>query len=160
MFFHTSRPLLSLANAGLYRKCIRARPRWFISLHGSFPATLLRLNAGPTFKQFNFERQSNICGNSGALPHDIGWSKLPSAFVLTSNTSLANCVRVIKGASLMPNTFKMQEIIRTAVDNYEDDVEEGLSIERPFLFIVPKGTYFAASSLEIWTHIAQRGRGT
>ncbi len=39
----------------------------------------------------------------------------------------------------MPNTFIMQEIIRTAADNYFEDKENGMSVERPFIFTVPKG---------------------
>ncbi len=39
----------------------------------------------------------------------------------------------------MPNTFTMQEIIRTAVDNYIDDVENGMMVERPYIFTIPKG---------------------
>jgi len=39
----------------------------------------------------------------------------------------------------MPNTFLMQEIIRTAVDNYFDDLENGMLTECPFIFTIPKG---------------------
>ncbi|KAF2254665.1 hypothetical protein BU26DRAFT_514535 [Trematosphaeria pertusa] len=34
----------------------------------------------------------------------------------------------------------MQEIIRTAVDNYFDDIDNGVSIEPPFVFSIRKGT--------------------
>lgn len=39
----------------------------------------------------------------------------------------------------MPNTCTMQEIIRTAVDNYFDDIDNGVSIEPPFVFSIRKG---------------------
>jgi hypothetical protein len=39
----------------------------------------------------------------------------------------------------MPNTFPMQEIVRTAGDYYDDDQENGVSVERPFIFTIPKG---------------------
>lgn len=40
---------------------------------------------------------------------------------------------------LMPNTFPMQEIVRTTGDYYADDQENGISVERPFMFTMPKG---------------------
>jgi hypothetical protein len=40
---------------------------------------------------------------------------------------------------LMPNTFLMQEIVRTTGDYYYDDQEHGVSVERPFIFTIPKG---------------------
>jgi hypothetical protein len=33
----------------------------------------------------------------------------------------------------------MQQIIRAAAENYSDDEENGLSIERPYIFTIPKG---------------------
>jgi hypothetical protein len=33
----------------------------------------------------------------------------------------------------------MQQIIRAAAENYFDDEENGLSIERPYIFTIPKG---------------------
>ena len=39
----------------------------------------------------------------------------------------------------MPNTFMMQEIIRTAAENYFEDKENDISVECPFIFTIPKG---------------------
>ena len=39
----------------------------------------------------------------------------------------------------MPNTFLMHEFIRMAAENCFDDEENGLSVERPFIFTIPKG---------------------
>ncbi|KAF2752697.1 hypothetical protein EJ05DRAFT_446369, partial [Pseudovirgaria hyperparasitica] len=46
----------------------------------------------------------------------------------------------LDNGSLMPNTFTMQEIIRLAVDNYHDDLENGIPAERPYVFTIRKGT--------------------
>jgi hypothetical protein len=34
----------------------------------------------------------------------------------------------------------MQEVIVSAVDNYYDDMDNGVVVERPFIFTIPKGT--------------------
>jgi len=39
----------------------------------------------------------------------------------------------------MPNTIMMQEIIRTAAENYFEDEENGMSVDPPFMFTIPKG---------------------
>jgi hypothetical protein len=46
---------------------------------------------------------------------------------------------VSNGATLMPNTFMMQENIRTCFDQYIDDEEDGKDVETPFVYCVPKG---------------------
>jgi hypothetical protein len=40
----------------------------------------------------------------------------------------------LKWARLIPDTFLMQEIVRTMGDYYADDLEHGVSVERPFIF--------------------------
>jgi len=54
------------------------------------------------------------------------------------NPTLIVCV-VYKGAMLMPNTFTMQENIRTEVDYYFDNEELGKPLETPFVYSIPKG---------------------
>jgi hypothetical protein len=39
----------------------------------------------------------------------------------------------------MPNTFMMQELIRTAVDEYMDSMDTEKPFEQPVLFTIPKG---------------------
>lgn len=39
----------------------------------------------------------------------------------------------------MPNTYPMQEIVRTVGESYADDQEHGVAVERPFIFAIPKG---------------------
>jgi hypothetical protein len=39
----------------------------------------------------------------------------------------------------MPNTFTMQELVRTAVDEYTEKVESGIPAEVPTTFTIPKG---------------------
>ncbi|KAF1365186.1 hypothetical protein EJ07DRAFT_161282 [Lizonia empirigonia] len=98
-----------------------------IPTHSSFPATLLRLNAGPTFKPFWFERQTQ----SNEANHD-------------NSDVWTNCL-ALNDATLMPNTFMMQEITRTAVENYFEDKENDMCVERPFIFTIPKGTTLPAT---------------
>ncbi|CZT13674.1 uncharacterized protein RAG0_17179 [Rhynchosporium agropyri] len=45
-----------------------------------------------------------------------------------------------KGAMMMPNTFTMQEIIRTEVDYYFDNEEISEEVETPFVYCIQKGT--------------------
>lgn len=48
---------------------------------------------------------------------------------------------VYRGAMMMPNTFTMQEIIRTQIDNYFDEEELGKEVETPFVYTIQKGMY-------------------
>ncbi|KAF2755774.1 hypothetical protein EJ05DRAFT_503226 [Pseudovirgaria hyperparasitica] len=89
-----------------------------------FPASLLRINSGSFYKQFDFERCDHRCNeleSKAASP--VTWARLPLS----------------DGIVLLPNTFTMQEIIRTAMDNYDLDIEEGSDVDRPYIFTVPKG---------------------
>ena len=66
----------------------------------------------------------------------------PSAFHVRPflhSVSLFDCRAVSNGAFLMPNTFMMQELVRSAVDQYIDDMEQGFSIECPVVFTISKG---------------------
>ncbi|OAL45419.1 hypothetical protein IQ07DRAFT_635311 [Pyrenochaeta sp. DS3sAY3a] len=85
-----------------------------------FPATLLRLNAGSTFKKLPSETDGRVIRYDGSRK----WM---------------DCIALDR-ATLGPNTFSMQEIIRTAVDNYYEDIEDGSRILSPFIFTIPKGT--------------------
>jgi len=60
MFSRTSRPIISSVNTTLSYAVRGASKYRFsaISIHSSFPASLMRLNAGVSFKQFGFERQA------------------------------------------------------------------------------------------------------
>ena len=40
----------------------------------------------------------------------------------------------------MPNTFDMQETALMAVDHYIDSKKNGLSVDCPMIFTIPKGT--------------------
>lgn len=65
---------------------------------------------------------------------------------LVCRLSLRLCTLLILGtaldrASLMPNTYTMQEIIRSAAENYLENKENGISIEPPFIFTIPKGLH-------------------
>ncbi|KAF1828188.1 hypothetical protein BDW02DRAFT_635342 [Decorospora gaudefroyi] len=135
MFSRTYRPVILSANARLSHtiRTTHRRGHSVISAHSSFPATLFRLNAGSAFKPFSFERQAQR--NELRINDQLEQSpdNQENADVWT------NCL-VLNRATLMPNTFIMQEIIRTAADNYFEDKENGMSVERPFIFTVPKGT--------------------
>ncbi|KAF2799225.1 hypothetical protein K505DRAFT_404737 [Melanomma pulvis-pyrius CBS 109.77] len=135
MFTRVSRPIISYANIRLSH-IVRNTHRFggsAIYTHYSFPATLFRLNAGVAFKQFWFERQAQ--SDQLSIHDNLGESKddLRNADVWT------NCLGPT-AAMLMPDTFTMQEIIRTAADNCLEDEENGVSVERPFIFTIPKGT--------------------
>lgn len=39
----------------------------------------------------------------------------------------------------MPNTFTMQEVIRTYFDQYVDNEESGKPVETPVIYRIPKG---------------------
>ena len=39
----------------------------------------------------------------------------------------------------MPNTFTMQEIIRTEFDQYLEDLESGKSVKSPLILSISKG---------------------
>ena len=43
------------------------------------------------------------------------------------------------GATFMPNTFTMQEFIRTSLDNYLEEAESGKVLEEPMIYSVKKG---------------------
>lgn len=58
-------------------------------------------------------------------------------------------------ATLMPNTFLMQEFMRTAYDNYLDDRENSLTVELPFIFIIQKGTVLPTSLVLLREQFAQ-----
>jgi hypothetical protein len=47
---------------------------------------------------------------------------------------------VSNGAVFMPNTFNMQEAIRTSIDNYIEDVENGCPSATPLILSISKGT--------------------
>ncbi|KAH7389378.1 hypothetical protein DE146DRAFT_663917 [Phaeosphaeria sp. MPI-PUGE-AT-0046c] len=101
--------------------------------HSSFPATLMRLNAGPVYKPFY-----------GELPVQSKEqiTVVESAQMQTSQQTdkpWTHCVG-LEWARLMPNTFPMQEIVRMMGDYYDDDQEQGISVQRPFIFTIPKGT--------------------
>ncbi|KAH7402644.1 hypothetical protein BKA66DRAFT_604208 [Pyrenochaeta sp. MPI-SDFR-AT-0127] len=152
--FKKARPFISFANAQLLpfkvvapiHHCDRTTQFTGRSTHSgfstysSFPATLLHLNAGVAFKQYEFERQAQshqlgIYENSEESKDDP-----QKADIWT------NCLVDIAG-NLMPNTFLMQEIIRTATDYYCEDVDTGASVERPFIFTIPKGTVLPTNLL-------------
>ncbi|KAF2245107.1 hypothetical protein BU26DRAFT_76960 [Trematosphaeria pertusa] len=105
-----------------------------ISIHSSFPASLLRLNAGAKSNLFDYQDQASIEYQSPRDGVRISERGVIYPAVFTNLPSVSN------GAALMPNTFMMQEIIRTAVDQYVDDQENGISVERPVVFTIPKGT--------------------
>ncbi|KAF2788227.1 hypothetical protein K505DRAFT_255994 [Melanomma pulvis-pyrius CBS 109.77] len=142
MFSRTYRPPILSSSARLSHtiKCTYRRGHSVISTHSSFPATLLRLNAGSAFKPFWFERQAQKNGLSindqlGQSPEDG-----ENANVWT------NCLDIaLNRAPLMPNTLMMQEIIRTAVDRYFENKENGMSVERPFILTILKGTILPKS---------------
>ncbi|KAF1969800.1 hypothetical protein BU23DRAFT_539186 [Bimuria novae-zelandiae CBS 107.79] len=135
MFSGTSRPIILSASARLFHiiRDTHRRGHSAISTHASFPATLLRLNAGSTFKPFWFERQAR------RNELDINDQLEQSPDNHENADVWTNCI-ALNTATLMPNTFMMQEIIRTAADNYFEDKENGLSVELPFIFTIPKGT--------------------
>ncbi|KAF2470849.1 uncharacterized protein BDR25DRAFT_261103 [Lindgomyces ingoldianus] len=133
MFSRTYRPVIFSLNSRLSHtiRCTHQRGYSVISTHSSFPATLLRLNAGSAFNPFWFERQANEPSINDPLEQSTENHENADAWT--------NCLALDR-ATLMPNTFMMQEIIRMAADNYFENKENGMSIERPFIFTVPKGT--------------------
>ncbi|KAF1954678.1 hypothetical protein CC80DRAFT_449014 [Byssothecium circinans] len=137
MFSRTSRPFVFSANGRLSHMTRDAHRRGYsvISTHSTFPATLLRPNAGQAYKPFWFERQAR--GNE-----------------LHQNDVWSNCLAMDR-ATLMPNTFTMQEIIRTAVDNYFENKENGMSVEPPFIFTIPKGTTLPSTLVLLREDLAQ-----
>ncbi|OCK74845.1 hypothetical protein K432DRAFT_386567 [Lepidopterella palustris CBS 459.81] len=131
MFCRISRPIsLSAANSWL-PPIVRRRLSTLGPTYATFPASLLRLNAGATFKQLHDERKAlsehysadDMAKVLKELDKDsVDWTRLP----------------VSDGATLMPNTFDMQQIIRGAVDRYYEDQDNGVIAERPFLFTILK----------------------
>ena len=88
MFSRISRPIISSANTRLSYAVRGASKYRFsaISIRSSFPASLIRLNAGVVFKQFSFERQAlSECHGAhdevGILKDNLDnaadWSNLP-----------------------------------------------------------------------------------
>ncbi|KAF1961564.1 hypothetical protein CC80DRAFT_488036 [Byssothecium circinans] len=119
-----------------------------ISIHSSFPASLLRLNAGTKSNLFDYQDQASTECQS---PEDgvrisEGGLIYPAVF-----TDLPFSNRAV----LMPNTFMMQEIIRTAVDQYVDDRENSISGERPIVFTIPKGTTIPRALILLREHTSQ-----
>lgn len=53
---------------------------------------------------------------------------------------------------MMPNTFTMQENIRTEVDYYFDNEELGKPVETPFVYYVRKGAYCLSLRLLFISH--------
>ena len=47
----------------------------------------------------------------------------------------------------MPNTFTMQELIRTSLDEYHKELEGGTSVGEPVIISVRKGRYHPASTV-------------
>ncbi|KAF2177149.1 hypothetical protein K469DRAFT_742674 [Zopfia rhizophila CBS 207.26] len=127
-----SRAIISYGNITFSRKLSDAHRCGYSSISTvyHFPTTLLRLNAGVAYKQFWFEHDARS-GDHSTHNH-FG--------ILKDNADVWTNLPFSDGATLLPNTFTMQEIIRTAVDNYFYDMENGVPIERPFIFTIPKGT--------------------
>ncbi|KAF2867441.1 hypothetical protein BDV95DRAFT_502720 [Massariosphaeria phaeospora] len=98
------------------------------AIHSSFPATLMRLNAGPAYKSFYCERQIQSKEQITVV----------ESVQSQANHQSAESWTHLQWVSLMPNTFPMQEIVRTTGDYYADDQENGVSVERPFNFTIPK----------------------
>jgi hypothetical protein len=47
----------------------------------------------------------------------------------------------------MPNTFTMQEFIRTEIDYYFDNEELGKPVETPFVYSIQKGAWYRSLHL-------------
>jgi hypothetical protein len=45
----------------------------------------------------------------------------------------------------MPNTFTMQELVRTAVDEYWEDMDNNIVVDEPVIFTIPKGNSVSSS---------------
>ncbi|KAH8730057.1 hypothetical protein GQ44DRAFT_700747, partial [Phaeosphaeriaceae sp. PMI808] len=107
------------------------------STHSNFPATLMRLNAGPAYKPFYCERPVQS-------KEQITIVESVQSQANHQNTESWTHGLALQWVRLMPNTFPMQEIVRTTGDYYADDQEHGVSVERPFIFTIPKGTTLPA----------------
>ncbi|KAF1916857.1 hypothetical protein BDU57DRAFT_447727 [Ampelomyces quisqualis] len=100
--------------------------------HSIFPATFMRLNAGPT--------EPRECRILDSLPRHV--KSLMDILLLIIDIDL-------KWARLMPNTFPVQEIVRTMGDYHADDQENGVSVERPFIFTIPKAGITLPARLQL-----------
>lgn len=99
-----------------------------ISVHSSFPATLYRFQPLRQSSLYNsFDRGSNI--HDGVLLGDDGLiSPRVSADIPFSN-----------GAMFMPNTFMMQELMRTFFDQYTENSEDKNTPEKPVVICIRRG---------------------
>ncbi|KAI9679895.1 MAG: hypothetical protein M1817_004910 [Caeruleum heppii] len=55
----------------------------------------------------------------------------------------------------MPNTYMMQELVRTFVDQYTEELENGGSLETPTIYRIPKGTPIPRTLILLQEHTAQ-----
>ncbi|SRR6266480_5755543 len=80
MFSRISRPIISSVNTRL-SYAVRYASKFrlsALSTHSSFPASLMRLNAGVSFKHFSFERQDlSECHGAHDNNNDTSWMNLP-----------------------------------------------------------------------------------
>ncbi|KAF1365902.1 hypothetical protein EJ07DRAFT_93637 [Lizonia empirigonia] len=99
--------------------------------HSSFPATLMRLNAGINYR-------CRICTITSKPPECRILDSLSRHVEPLMDILLLILDIDLQWVRLMPNTFPMQEVVRTMGDYYADDQENGVSVERPFIFTIPK----------------------
>lgn len=64
---------------------------------------------------------------------------LVGELVYPANRRVLNLLIVSNGAVMFPNTFMMQELVRGYFDEVLDREDEGIQVEKPFIYTVFKG---------------------
>ncbi|KAL2051952.1 hypothetical protein ABVK25_007867 [Lepraria finkii] len=102
-----------------------------ISIHSSFPASLLRLQRQPesTLLDHNKTREDTNSDDRVLVSDDgLVYPQLSMKLPFSN------------GATFMPNTFTMQEFVRISLDEHLENIKDGKSITEPVIYSVKKGT--------------------
>ncbi|SLM35480.1 hypothetical protein LPUS_04778 [Lasallia pustulata] len=109
-------------------KFSRRRELSMISVHTSFPASLYRFQPQRSSGLFNYKKGGDIEDGVEVSADGLVYPRV------------SNDVPFSNGAVFMPNTFTMQEWVRTAYDDYIDGLEDGQSVPDTTILRVRKGT--------------------
>ncbi|KAK2599130.1 hypothetical protein QQS21_005391 [Conoideocrella luteorostrata] len=117
------------------------------AIYASFPCTLHYYSPRKTSSLYNQE-------DKNTRPYRI----VDEEVKVSNNGLLYPAVRatsISNGATMYPNTFLMQELVRRYFDENIDREEEGETVETPYIYTIAKGTKLPADLVLINDYISK-----